>query len=88
MTQHKDKKLIDFPSEFHFKAVGVNNAEFKDAVLQVFSKHLQDDFKISDNPSKNNKFIAFNVTITATSRQQLDDIYSELHKIEGLQMLL
>ena len=88
MTTSKDTKLLDFPCEFHYKIVGDNTPEFAAAVENVFSKHFKDSYKIDEKPSKNSKFISFNVAITATSRQQLDTVYSELHAIPGVHMLL
>ncbi len=72
--------LLTFPCEFAIKAFGLDTAEFQTTVLTIIRTHVPDlrEDAIVTRPSKDGKYIALTITITATSKQQLDDIYQAL----------
>jgi uncharacterized protein len=88
MTDQNNNELLTFPCEFHYKVVGDNTQEFSAAVKAVFNEHFYKAYTITEKPSKNAKFVAFNVAITATSREQLDSVYKQLHALPGVQIVL
>lgn len=72
--------LLQFPCQFPIKIMGANHPEFEKVALSIILKHvptLAED-AIQTRVSKNERFLALTVTITATSKVQLDAIYQEL----------
>lgn len=49
-------------------------------VVEIIEKHSGpvDDEAIRTTPSRNGRFVSLTITIEATSRAQLDDIYQDL----------
>lgn len=83
MTDEKDnqnKPLMTFPCEFSIKVFGDGSAEFRSEVIQIVSNEC-DSFKdndITENKSKNGKYVALTIPIQAESQEQLDNIYKAL----------
>lgn len=78
MTDQKD--IWQFPCEFPIKIMGKATPEFESFVLATIRKHAPDmkENAIETRPSKDGNYTAMTVTVTATSKEQLDAIYSEL----------
>ena len=75
-----DDALFDFPCAFPIKAMGRDEADFEAAVVEIVRRHVPDlgEGSVSTRPSRGGRFLSVTVTINATSRDQLDAIYSEL----------
>ncbi len=84
----ENETLLEFPCEFPIKAMGkAENSDgggdelpFDALVVSLIRKHAPDirEGAIKTRPSKNGNFISVTVTITATSKAQLDAIYYDL----------
>lgn len=75
-----EQSLIEYPSLFPIKVMGANVEGYLEAVLSV-ARHFDpslDDSRIETRLSSGNKYLAITVTITATSREQLDELYRTL----------
>jgi len=79
MTQ-KAESPFQFPCEFIIKVFGNASAEFELEVLTIIRKHILDlhENAINCRSSKDGKYLALTIKITAQSKQQLDDIYRDL----------
>ena len=64
-----DQSLIEYPSRFPIKVMGANVDGFVRAVTEVARRF---------DPSSGGKYLGVTVTITATSREQLDELYRTL----------
>ncbi|HEX7028742.1 MAG TPA: DUF493 domain-containing protein [Gammaproteobacteria bacterium] len=75
-----DETLFEFPCEFPIKAMGRGIIGLEQTVIEIVSRHVEDfdTVNVKTNPSRRGKYISITVTITATSRAQLDSIYMEL----------
>ncbi len=75
-----DQSLIEYPSLFPIKVMGINVDGYADAVLEVARRFdpLLDDSHIETRLSSGGKYLALTVTVTATSRTQLDELYRAL----------
>ncbi len=82
--------LLQFPCEYMIKVMGKNTPEFEGTVLKIFNQHVKDlsEGAISPRQSKENNFLALTVTFTATSQDQLDQIYIALSEAEDVIMAL
>jgi uncharacterized protein len=72
--------LLEFPCEFPIKIMGRKDADFRKVAIDLVEKHagLLSDDAIRTSSSSGGNFLSITVTITATSQEQLDDIYREL----------
>ncbi len=85
-----DDSIMEFPCEFPVKVMGYATQEFELEVIQIFRKHVPDlsENAVKRRESSANKYAALTVTITATSRDQLDNIYQDLTASEAVIMAL
>lgn len=89
MSEEQDT-LLEFPCEFPIKAMGKNHDDFETQVVTLVRKHCPDlaEGAVVSRDSKGGKYLSVTVTITATSREQLDNIYLELTACEQVMMAL
>ena len=75
-----DQSLIDYPSRFPIKVMGANVDGFVHAVTEVARRFdpTFDAATVEMRPSSGGKYLGVTVTITATSREQLDEMYRTL----------
>ena len=76
---HKDS-LIEYPSRFPIKVMGVKADGFVHAITEL-AHRFDPEFDASSielRESSGGKYLGVTVTITATSREQLDDLYRAL----------
>jgi len=74
------ESLIEYPSRFPIKVMGANVDGFVEAVVNV-ARQFDADFDaatLEKRPSRGGKYLGLTVTITATSREQLDELYRTL----------
>lgn len=90
MNESNEKPLLEFPCQFPIKAMGLAQDDFESLVASLVRQHAPDitETDISSRPSKEGKYISITVTVTATSREQLDAIYYELNASEHVLMTL
>lgn len=72
--------LIEYPSPFPIKVMGANVDGFVHAVTQV-ARQFDPGFDASTvelRDSKAGNYLGVTITVTATSREQLDDLYRAL----------
>jgi putative lipoic acid-binding regulatory protein len=72
--------LIEYPSEFPIKVMGAQADGFVEAIVAVARRHdpAFDASKLELRPSRAGNYLGITITVTATSREQLDALYSEL----------
>jgi len=89
MIKYKDT-LLEFPCRFAVKVMGRNEEKFVAHVLNLVGPHFPElcDSDIRTRPSRGGKYISVTVTITATSKFQLDAIYYALTDSDRVLMAL
>jgi len=90
MNDKTKDTLFEFPCEFPLKVMGRNIAEFEGIVVEIVNRHVENlgEGAIKKRDSGKGKFISITVTFEAQSKQQLDELYRELHAHEHVLMLL
>ena len=85
-----DETLFEFPCEFPIKIMGKANDSFEIEVTQIIHRHVADlsESAIKRRESNKSNYAALTVTITASSREQLDAIYIDLTASEHVIMAL
>jgi putative lipoic acid-binding regulatory protein len=86
----KQETLLEFPCEFPIKAMGLADDNFEALVLSLVRKHAPDlsEAAVRSRDSKGGKYLSVTITVTATSKEQLDNIYLELTASERVMMAL
>lgn len=75
-----EQSLIEYPSAFPIKVMGAHVAGFVEAVVSV-ARQFDPGFDattIETRPSKAGNYLGITITVTATSREQLDELYRTL----------
>lgn len=75
-----EQSLIEYPSQFPIKVMGAHVEGFVEAITHVARQFDPgfDPSTIEQRPSKGGNYLGLTITITATSREQLDEIYRTL----------
>jgi putative lipoic acid-binding regulatory protein len=76
----RKNSLIEYPSRFPIKVMGANVNGFVHAVTEV-ARRFDPGFDASTielRDSRAGNYLGVTITITATSREQLDDLYRAL----------
>nr|WP_297356391.1 DUF493 family protein [uncultured Caldimonas sp.] len=75
-----EQSLIEYPSAFPIKVMGANVDGFAQAVVEVALRFDPgfDPSTVEMRPSKGANYLGLTITVTATSREQLDDLYRAL----------
>ncbi len=75
-----EQSLIEYPSDFPIKVMGLHVEGFVEAMVRV-AQHFDPTFtpaRVETRPSSGGKYLGVTLTITATSREQLDELYRTL----------
>lgn len=76
----RKESLIEYPSLFPIKAMGIKTDGYVAAVIAIcrqFDPDL-DESLVELRPSKAGNYLGVTVTVNATSREQLDELYRTL----------
>jgi putative lipoic acid-binding regulatory protein len=75
-----EQSLIEYPSRFPIKVMGAKVAGFVEAVVAITRRFDPgfDDSSLEVRESRGGNYLSLTVTITATSREQLDELYRTL----------
>ena len=75
-----EQSLIRYPSAFPIKVMGANVDGFVHAVTDI-ARRFDPEFDAATvelRPSRGSRYLGVTVTVTATSRAQLDELYRTL----------
>jgi uncharacterized protein len=75
-----ERSLIEFPCAFPIKVMGARADGFVDAIVQVVRGFdpAFDAGNVALRPSRGGNYLGITLTVTATSRDQLDALYRAL----------
>ncbi len=81
---------IQYPVEFPIKIMGRNQPGFAQTVVAIVQRHAPDfdPATVQTRPSRKNAYLSLTCVITATSREQLDALYTELSGHPSVVMVL
>lgn len=87
----EDKKPeIEFPCQYPIKVLGDAHPELNQHVIDVMNKHAPTvtESDLNTKNSSKGKWQSITVTITATGKPQLDDIFADLKTSSRVKMVL
>ncbi len=75
-----EESLIEYPSDFPIKIMGAMHADFTQTMVELVTQHDPTFHagKVEMRPSSKGTYISVTVTVVATSREQLDNLYRAL----------
>ncbi len=79
-TMPPEDSLISYPSAFPIKVMGAQVEGFEAAIVAVARAFdpAFDARRIERRPSRAGNYLGLTITVTATSREQLDELYRTL----------
>jgi len=86
--QNSNDELWEFPCDFMFKAMAYAVEGVEDEIVNAIQQHVPGDYVPKLNPSKTGKYVSVTVSFTATSKQQLDDVYISVNALESVKFCL
>ena len=80
MDLPRERSLIKYPSAFPIKVMGVQAEGFVEAIVHIAQQFdpAFDASTVELRPSKAGNYLGITITVTATSREQLDELYRTL----------
>ena len=75
-----DKSLIKYPCRFPIKVMGAKVEGFVQAIVRVAQQFDPgfDEASVELRDSRGGNYMGITITVTATSREQLDELYRTL----------
>ncbi len=75
-----EQSLIEYPSAFPIKVMGAQVEGFVEAIVSVAQRFDPgfDAASVETRSSKAGNYLGITITVTATSREQLDELYRTL----------
>jgi uncharacterized protein len=85
-----DTMIQQFPSEFPIKVMGRHDSELRALTQAIIERHAgpMSEESVRTRTSADGNFLALTYLVTATSREQLDNIYRELTACKSVLMAL
>lgn len=85
-----DQSLIEYPSEFPIKVMGLMQESFAQTIVEVVVLHDPTFHagKMEMRPSTKGTYLSLTVTILAVNREQLDNLYRALSSHPMVKMVL
>lgn len=88
VPQQQLKDLLEFPCAFTFKVVGKNRDGLMDDVVVVTQKYAKGDYNPREHLSSKGTYKSVSIDIKAENIEQVETLYAELAKIDGVRMVL
>ena len=85
-----EQSLIEYPSRFPIKVLGANVDGFVNAMTRIAAQ-FDPDFDAATvelRPSRGDNYLGITLTVNATSRAQLDELYRTLSTHPMVKMVL
>jgi len=81
---------IEFPCLYPIKIIGVACEQFQQIVIEVVERHTGKitEELISIRRSSKDQYLSVTVTIAATGKEQLENIFEDLKQVEHVKMVL
>ena len=85
-----DQSLIEYPSEFPIKVMGLMQESFAQTIVEVVVLHDPTFHagKMEMRPSTKGTYLSLTITVLAVNREQLDNLYRDLSSHPMVKMVL
>ncbi len=81
--------LLDFPTLFVFRVVGVADADFKGRCIALIQETLGRRVEAAETrPSSRGRYCSVRLCVTALSADELREVYQAFRGLEGVRLVL
>ena len=84
----KLKEVMEFPAAMTFKVAGVNREGLAQDIVAVIQKYLPGDYIPKEKRSSKGTYNSVSIDIVAQNFEQVETLYKELAKVEGVKMVI
>ena len=88
MLNTKFDELLEFPCQFPFKIIGLSDPELSNRIMEVLQNLAPGNYKPSVRQSSKGTYDSVTVRVKVTSKEHVEQLYSELAKIKGVKRVL
>lgn len=81
--EEEKKPLIEYPSIYTFKVMGVKSDDFVEHVRALFKRMMGTEISpdsIHEQPSSKGKYVSLSVSVNLLSEEHRRSIYDQLHQ--------
>ena len=86
LPQQKLRDLLEFPCDYTFKVMGVHREGLVEDIVSV--AQVKGDYLPREQRSSKGTYNSVSIDILAENIEQIETLYEELAKIEGVRMVL
>ena len=84
----KYDELLEFPCSLSFKVMGMAHPQLVPEVISVIQQIAPGDYSPTIKPSSKGNYHSLAVPVIVTSKEHIEEIYSELNKLELVRFIL
>lgn len=84
----KFDELLEFPCQMNFKIMGLAQECLPEKIVQVLQKHAPGDYSPTIKPSSKGTYHSVAVSVTVTSKEHIELLYTELSDIDIVRYVL
>lgn len=92
MTTENDyaklKELMEFPAKMTFKVAGINREGLAQDLVQVVQQHIKGDYIPRETKSSKGTYNSVSIDVVAQNFEQVETLYKELAKVDGVKMVI
>ena len=81
-------QLLDFPCQQTFKIMGVAHERLPDDVIACLQIHAPGDYSPRIKPSPKGNYHSVSLSVTVTSKEHMETLYTELAALELVRVVL
>tara|TARA_R110001583_G_scaffold50189_6_gene156618 strand:- start:1609 stop:1878 length:270 start_codon:yes stop_codon:yes gene_type:complete len=84
----KFDELLEFPCSLSFKVMGVAHPQLVPDVISVIQLIAPGDYSPTVKPSSKGNYHSLAVPVIVNSKEHIEEIYTELNKLEHVRFIL
>lgn len=81
-------ELLEFPCFQTFKVMGVADPALPDVVVSLLQRLSPGDYNPTVKPSSKGKYHSVSVSVRVTSKEHMEEVYTELGNLELVRVVL
>ncbi len=84
----KFDEYLEFPCPFTFKVMGLANVELTSQVITVIQQLAPGDYAPKTKPSSKGNYESVTLIVQVTSKEHIEEIYTEVGRLEHVRYVL
>ncbi|WP_044469763.1 DUF493 family protein YbeD [Mannheimia massilioguelmaensis] len=84
----KLKDVMEFPAKMTFKVAGINREGLAADLVAVVQQYLKGDYTPRETKSSKGTYNSVSIDIVAENFDQVETLYKELAKVDGVKLVI